>query len=73
MKYSIVHKINKIKERGARVVASRAWVRLARKFGRDLSDPYLDWIEDHTPAARSWSPSGRWCRERANACPGSAC
>ena len=40
------------------MVARRASVRLARKFGYDLSDPYLDWIEDHTPTARNWLPSG---------------
>ena len=69
MKASIIRKIHAIKQRGARVVARRAWVRLARKFGYDLSDPYLDWIEDHTPGRRrAGTPSGAG-PERENGLP----
>ena len=69
MKASIIRKIHAIKQRGARVVTRRAWVRLARKFGYDLSDPYLDWIEDHTPGRAELDAQRRWSGERENGLP----
>ena len=51
-------------------MARRAWVRLARRFGYDLSDPDLDWIEDHTPGpAPTWHAQRCWSGEREDGLP----
>ena len=69
MKASIIRKIHAIKQRGARVVTRRAWVRLTRKFGYDLSDPDPHRIEDDIlRAVPSWTPSV-WSGERENGLP----
>src|SRR4051812_17318738 len=65
----IIKMINAVRSRGAGVVARRAYVRLARKFGHDLSDPYLDWIEDHTPRRAELAAQRRWSLEREDDFP----
>ena len=65
----ITNFIAAIKNRGVRVATRRAWVRLARRFGHDLSDPYLDWIEDHTPRRTELAAQRRWPFGRTNDLP----
>src|SRR4051812_9171486 len=51
-----------LRRRGLRAMGRRAWVRIARCLGRDIADPYRDWIEDHAPSRSDLAVQRRWSR-----------
>ena len=40
----------------------RATVKIAGGLGWDIANPYLDWVEDHTPSASALAAQRRWAR-----------
>jgi len=40
----------------------RATVKIAGRLGWDIANPYLDWVEDHTPSASALAAQRRWAR-----------
>jgi hypothetical protein len=43
-------------------------VKIAGRLGWDIANPYLDWVEDHTPSASALAAQRRWARTTPDLC-----
>jgi hypothetical protein len=51
-----------LRRRGLKSFMRRATVKIAGRLGWDIANPYLDWVEDHTPSASALAAQRRWER-----------
>ena len=51
-----------LRRRGLKSFMRRATVKIAGRLGWDIANPYLDWVEDHTPSASALAAQRRWAR-----------
>ena len=49
-----------LRRRGLKSFMRRATVKIAGRLGRDIANPYLDWVEDHTPSASALAAQRRY-------------
>lgn len=56
-----------LRRRDLRALVRRAGVKIARRLGRDLSDAYMDWVEDQAPSAAALAAQRRWSRTASGA------